>query len=66
MFNFALEYALSRFQVNQDGVKLNCRHQLLVYVVDDKMFGGSVHTIKTEAEVLVVASKEIGLEINVD
>jgi hypothetical protein len=27
--------------------------------------GGSVHTIKENAEALVVASKEIGLEVNV-
>ena len=30
------------------------------------MLGGSVHTIKENAEALVVASKEIGLEVNVD
>jgi hypothetical protein len=28
--------------------------------------GGSVHTVKENAEALVVASKEIGLEINAD
>ena len=28
--------------------------------------GGSVHTIKENAEALVVASKEIGVEVNVD
>jgi len=28
--------------------------------------GGSVHTIKEKAEVLVVTSKEIGLEVNAD
>jgi len=28
--------------------------------------GGSVHTVKENAESLVVASKETGLEINVD
>jgi hypothetical protein len=30
------------------------------------MLGGSVHTIKENAEDLVVASKEIGLEVNAD
>jgi len=46
-------------------LKLNGTHQLLVYT-DDNILGGSVHTMKENAEALVVSSKEIGLEINVD
>ena len=44
--NFALEYAIRRAQVNQDGLKLNGTHQFLVYADDDNMLGGSVNTIK--------------------
>ena len=66
LFNFALEYAIRRVQVNQDGLKLNGTHQLLVYADDVNILGGSVHTVKENAEALVVATKEIGLEVNAD
>ena len=61
-----LEYAIRRVQGNQDGLKLNGTHQLLAYADDVNILGGSVHTVKENAEALVVATKEIGLEVNVD
>jgi len=64
LFNFALEYAIRRVQVNQDGLKLNGTHQLLTYVDDVNILGGSVDTVKKNTEALVSASKEIGLEVN--
>jgi hypothetical protein len=48
--NFALEYALTMVQVNQDGLKLNGTHQLLVYAADVHVLGRSVHTIKKNTE----------------
>ena len=45
MFNFALECAIRRVQVNHDALKLNDT-QLLIYADDINILGGSVHTIK--------------------
>jgi hypothetical protein len=47
-------------------LKLNGTHQVLVYADDVNILEGSVHTIKVNAEALVVASKEIELEANAD
>jgi hypothetical protein len=65
LFNFALGYAMRRVQVNEDGLKLYDTHKLLVHADDINILGESVHTINN-TEVLVVASKAIGLEVNVD
>ena len=39
LFNFALEYAIKRVQVNQDDLKLSDRHQLLAYADDVNILG---------------------------
>jgi len=61
-----LEYAIKRVQVNQDGLKLNGTHQLLAYADDVNILGASLHTVKENVEALVVATKEIGLQVNAD
>ena len=38
----------------------------MVYADEVNTLGGKVHTIKENAEALVVGSKEIGLEVSVD
>ena len=43
-FNFVLEYAIKRVQVNQDGLKLNGTHKLMVYADEVHMLGRSVRT----------------------
>jgi len=55
-----------RVQVNQDGFELNIIYQILVYADNVNILGGSVHTIKKNTDALVVASKQIGLEVNAD
>ena len=50
LFNFALKYNIRKVQVNQDGLKVNGTHQLLVYADDVNILGGSVHTIKEKIQ----------------
>ena len=66
LFNFVLEYAIRRVQVNQDGLKLNGTHQLLAYADDVNILGGSIHNVKENAEALVAATRETGLEVSAD
>ena len=66
LFNFALEYAIRKVQVNQGGLKLNGTHQVLVCADGVNILRGSIHTIKKNAEVLVIANKEIGMEVRTD
>jgi len=66
LFNFALEYATRRVQVNQDGLKLNGTHQLLAYAGDVNILGGSIHMLKEYAEALVAATRETGMKVSVD
>ena len=66
LFNFALEYAIRRVQVKQDGLKLNGTHQLLAYADDVNILGGGIHTLQENAEALVAVTREIGLEVSAD
>jgi hypothetical protein len=45
-------------------LKLNGTHQLLLFADDVNTLGGSTHTIRKNTEALVIANKEIGLELN--
>ena len=66
LFNFALDYAIRRVQVNWNGLKLNGAHQLWIFADDGNVLGGSIHTIKKNTGALLVGSNEIGLEVNAD
>jgi hypothetical protein len=53
-------------QENQVGLKLNGTHQLLAYADDVNLLKDKMDTIEKNTETLIDASKEVGLEINVD
>jgi len=47
-------------------LKLNGTHQLLAYADDINILGGGTHTLQENAEALVAATREIGLEVSAD
>ena len=66
LFDFSLEYAVRRIKVNQDGLKLNGAHLLLVYADYVNILGESVHNMKKNIDTLIVTSKDTGLQVNAD
>ena len=66
LVNFSIEYTIRRVQVNQDGLKLNGTRQLLAYADDVNILAGSIHTLKENAEALVAATREFGMEVSAD
>ena len=47
-------------------MKLNGTHQLLSYVDDVNILGGSILNLRENAEALVAATRVIGLEVSAD
>jgi hypothetical protein len=45
---------------------LNATHQLLAYADDLNLLGDNIDTIKKNMKILIDASKEVGLEINIE
>jgi hypothetical protein len=53
LFNYALKYAIERDQENQEGLKLNGTHQLLVYSNDVNISGENINNTQKSPEALV-------------
>jgi hypothetical protein len=59
--SFALEYAILKVQKNQVRLKLNGKHQLLVYADDVYLLGDNIVTIKNN---FIIDASKVGLEVN--
>jgi len=66
LFNFASEYAIRSVHVNQECLKLNGTHQLLVYIDYVNILDGGLQTIQKNTDALVVACKETGPDVDAD
>jgi hypothetical protein len=65
LLSFALAYAIGNIQFSKEGLIFNGIHQLLC-ADDAKLFGKNMNIMKKNAEALLVAGKEVGLEVNIE
>jgi len=65
-FDFALECAIRKVQVNWKVLRCNGIWKLVVDADDDSLLRRYIHTIKKNAEVLIAASKAVDIEVNAE
>jgi hypothetical protein len=66
IFNFSLVYAIRNSLENQEGFELNETHQHIFCADDVNILSVNVNTITKDSEVLLEASREVGVEANTD
>jgi hypothetical protein len=66
LFFFFFEYVIRKVQENQVGLELNGTHQLLIYADDITLLGDSIESMSESTELLLEASRDVGLEINAE
>jgi len=66
LLNFTLKYTFRKVQENQEGPKLSGTHQLQFYIDDVTILHENIHTIKRNTEALLQASKNVGLQVNIE
>jgi len=65
IFSFVSDYAITMVQIKQGDLMLNDTYQLSVILMM-LIYGGSVNSIKENAEALVVPRKKVEEEVNAD
>jgi hypothetical protein len=66
LLSFALEYAIRKVQQNQVSLEMSGTHQLLVYADDINLLSDGINNIKENIEIILEASRDVGLEINAE
>jgi hypothetical protein len=63
LLNYSLEYAIRKAQANQEECKLSGTDKRLVCTDDISLFGESMRSVEENTQSLLVASREVCLEV---
>jgi hypothetical protein len=66
LYNFGLEYAIRKVPEIKEGLDLHGTHQFLVYADNANILDEKINAINKSTEILVDASREVGLAVNTE